>query len=159
MLQQKKEYFASLIELYGDMIYRYALLHMKNEAEAQDIYQDVFLKLFEKDPDFLNNEHARAWLLRVCINLCKNRLRYHFSHLHKTLLETYAANEDKKDWQFFSYLKSLPQNYRTVLYLFYYEEYSTKEIAELLGKKDATIRTWLSRGKQVIKDEIKKEGE
>lgn len=159
MLQQTNEQYTSLIETYGDMLYRYCLIHLKNNAQAADIYQDVCLKLFEKQPAFQDEEHAKAWLLKVCMNLCKNKIRYFIMHPHHELNEEISGSCDQKYPDILYHLKRLPQNYRICLYLYYYEEYAIKEIAELLHRKEATIKTWLARGKAELKVELVKERE
>ena len=159
MLQQKKEEYTALIETYGDMIYRYCLIHMKNSAQAADIYQDVFLKLFEKEPDFKDEEHAKAWLLKVCMNLCKNKIRYTIMHPHHELNEEISGTSDRQLPELLHHLKGLSKNYSTCIYLYYYEEYSIKEISQMLHRKEATIKTWLSRGKAELKTILLKERE
>ena len=160
MLQQTNEQYTTLIELYSDMIYRYCLLHMENSTQASDVYQDVFLKLFEKRPQFKNQEHAKAWLLRVCINLCRNKARYMIMHPTHVLNEEVIMKEHTQQLpQILHLLKKIQKKYAICLYLYYYEEYAIKEIGELLHKKESTIKTWMSRGKEELKTLILKERE
>lgn len=159
MLQQTKEGYANLIECYGDMIYRYCLIHLRNETQASDIYQDVFLKLYEKQPVFRDEEHAKAWLLKVCMNLCKNKIRYKIMHSHHELQEELHVCKETEDFGLLDQLKKLPWKYSVCLYLFYYEDYAIKEIAQMLHRKESTVKTWLSRGKEELKSMMIKERE
>lgn len=148
-----------LFQNFGDMIFRYCSLHTKNMQDAQDVYQEVFLRLYQKKPIFKDEEHAKAWLLRVSMNLCKSYHRTSFLHPFVEFDEKLHVPYKKEGEPTILYsLRKLPSKYRSVLYLYYFEGYSCKEIAELLHRPDATIRTWLSRGKLQL-EEILREDE
>ena len=162
-MQFTDELFKQLVDEYGDTVYRYAIIHLKSETDAQDAYQEVFLKLYEKRPEFENLEHAKAWILRVCINLCKNKLRYAFLHSHSELDDSINNMPDKNkgdesEIDMVYYLKLIPEKYRRVLYLYYYEEYKTMEIADICAMKESTVRSLLKRGRQKLKEILEKEG-
>lgn len=162
-MQFTDELFKIFVEQLGDTVYRYAVIHLKSEAEAQDVYQEVFLKLYEKQPEFESMEHAKAWLLRVCINMCKNKLRYSFMHSHKELDERVnniadKTSENENQVDIVHYLKQLPEKYSRIIYLYYYEEYKSAEIAEICEMKESTVRSLLKRGREKLKEILVKEG-
>jgi len=139
------------VRQYTDKLLRTALAVMRSKAEAEDIVQDVFVKLLEKRPTFESAEHEAAWLVKVTVNLCKSRLRSHWWKKTVPLLDTYPAqNEQQQD--LLQTVLSLPSKYRVVIHLFYYEGYSTKEIAELTEQKESTIRQHLTRARRMLKD-------
>ena len=141
----------NIIKKYGDSIYRLAYLKMKNKDKADDIYQNVFLKLIKQDNRIEPEEHLKAWLMRTTVNCCKD---YWKSSWHRKV--SYEEKEpDAGNGQENGYLTELvqdmPEKYRTVIHLFYYEGYSIKEIALMLGKKENTIASQLSRGRECLK--------
>lgn len=148
--------FVSLAERYKDMIYRIALNYYGSPYDADDTVQDALLKLFHCGKRFESEEHARSWLIRVTINLCKNGLR-------RAKLRQHAALEDVEIPVQFQYpeqselyqeVMSLHERYRTVLYLFYYEELSVNEIAQALDIKPSAVTTRLSRARQQLKAKL-----
>ena len=133
-----------------DKLYRAAIAIIGGKAEAEDIVQDVFLKLFEKHPNFESTEHETAWLIRVTVNLCKSRLRSHWWKKTVPLLDSYPAKTNEKQ-SLMETVLSLPAKYRIVVHLFYYEGYSTKEIAGIMGRKESTVREQLTRARRMLK--------
>ena len=141
----------NIIKKYGDSVYRLAYLKMKNKDKADDIYQNVFLKLIKQDNRIEPEEHLKAWLMRTTVNCCKD---YWKPSWHRKV--SYEEKEpDAGNGQENGYLTELvqdmPEKYRTVIHLFYYEGYSIKEIALMLGKKENTIASQLSRGRERLK--------
>ena len=135
---------------HKDKVFRTALAIMGSMADAEDVSQDAFLKLLEKQPDFESEEHEAAWLIRVTVNLCKNLLRSFWRKNTSPLLETHPAkNEEQHGLTEIVY--SLPPKFRTAIHLFYYEGYSTKEISKITGQKESTVRSHLSRARQALK--------
>ena len=141
---------------YKDKVFRTALAIMGSYADAEDVSQEVFLKLYEKQPDFESTEHEAAWLVRVTVNLCKNQLRSFWRKNTLPLLETHPA-QDEEQHGLTEIVYSLPPKYRTVIHLYYYEGYSTKEIAEITGQKESTVRSHMRRARHTLKDYL--EGE
>jgi len=133
-----------------DKMFRTAIAIMGGKAEAEDIVQDVFVKLFEKQPRFESLEHETAWLIRVTVNLCKSRLRSHWWKKTVPLLETYPAQTGEQQILMETVLSLLPK-YRTVIHLFYYVGYSTREIAEITEQKESTVREQLTRARRMLK--------
>ena len=147
-----------LLEVYGDTVYRIALQNMGNVYDAQDVSQDVFLRIMKKRPQFTSKEHEKAWILRVTINVCKDCWKYQKLRTTVELQENLAGINVKADFGLLYEVMKLPVKYRNVLYLFYYEELSVSMIAEILQKKEASILTWLHRARKQLKKRLE-EGE
>lgn len=159
MKENKIQKIDSIIDRYADMVYRLALNQMKNEPDAQDVFQEVFLRLVKSAPQFESEEHIKAWLIRVTINCSKTNLMSAWRR-HTQALENDECIAEQKEESIglLEELKKLPKKYRTVLYLFYYEELSIKEIAETTNQKEATIKSQLSRGRKLLKGELDRMG-
>lgn len=143
-----------VIEQYSDMVYRIAFARTGTKENAEDIYQDVFLKYNQKSPEFESPSHEKAWLIRVTINLTKN---FNNSSWNKRVvdLDENIIFETPEETGVYDVVCKLPQNYRTVIYLMYYEGYKINEIAKLMKKKEGTIKTWAFRARQFLKNELK----
>jgi len=149
-----------LIEKYSAAVYRMAYSMVKNTQDAEDIHQEVFLKYLAKRPEFESEEHAKAWFLRVTINLAKNLWKTAWRQRVVSLGEVDREEEtetQQEEDQLIEIVKRLPQKYRTVVHLFYYEEYSLEEIADLLKAKPSTVRTRLTRARQKLKEMLKED--
>ena len=146
----KEQYMNYIIDKYSNMVYRLAIARTKNKEDAEDIFQEVFLKLSKKLPNFENETHEKAWLIRVTINLTNNL--FQSAHFKKTVpLEEDLKFEDKEMSNVYFQVLSLPTKYRTIIHLFYYEGFSTKEIANILHTNESTIKTRLSRARERLK--------
>ena len=145
----------SALERYADTIRRVCLLHLKNEADCEDIFQTIFLKYMLHDPPFESEAHERAWLLRVTINACKD-LRKSFFRSRTVSLDTLlplpAMPDEQKE--VLQAVCALPVNYKNAVYLHYYEGYTAPEIGKLLGKNVNTIYTWLTRAREILRKEL-----
>lgn len=142
-----------IIEKYADMVYRIAITRCGTVENAEDVFQDVFMKFSEKNPRFENSEHEKAWFIRVTINLTKNLKQSSWNKKVVTLDESIVF-EKKEENDIFSIVCELPQNYRTVIYLLYYEGYKVKEISDLMKTSEGTIKTWLFRAREILKEKI-----
>lgn len=138
-----------IVERNGDRLFRAAIAVLKSRAEAEDIVQDVFVKYFEKKPQFESGEHETAWLLRVTINMCRSRLRSGWWRLTEPLTEDYPV-QDERQGEVVEAVLGLPAKYRVVIHLHYYEGYSTREIAEITGRKESTVRQQLTRARRLL---------
>ena len=141
---------------YKQMVYRIALNYLANPYDADDIVQDTFLKFYLYKSPFQSDEHIRNWLIRVTINLCKNELRKPFRKSNIPLDELSASIpfEHEEQSKLFESVMSLPEKHRVVLYLFYYEGLSVKEIAEMLKLNESAVTSRLSRGRKQLKLEL-----
>lgn len=146
-----------ILDIYGSSILRFAYSYLHNMSDAEEVLQDTLVQFLKTAPAFASDKHEKAWLLRVAGNLSKNRLAYNKVRAADELNEELAA-ENREDLSFvWEAVKSLPDDLRETIHLFYYEGYSTKEIATILQKNEATVRTHLRRGRARLK-EILKEG-
>ncbi|MCI9074162.1 MAG: sigma-70 family RNA polymerase sigma factor, partial [Lachnospiraceae bacterium] len=135
---------------------RICLVHLKNMHDTEDVFQNVFLKYMLYKDSFENEEHEKAWLVRVTVNACTDWLRSlsrrRWIPLESLLEEGNAP--DNASREVMEAVLQLPEKYRRVIYLFYYEGYSAVEIAGILGKKENTIYTWLSRARGILREKL-----
>ena len=151
---QNEMYIKEKIEQYSDMVYRIALTRTDTIENAEDIFQEVFTKFSEKLPNFKDAEHEKAWFIRVTINMSKNMKNTAWNRKVVTLDENIKF-ENQEENDIFSIVCELPENYKTVIYLFYYEGSKVKEISSILKKREGTIKTWLLRARNILKEKIK----
>lgn len=147
----------TVIETNQKSLYAAAFNVCKNAEDAEDILQETFLAYHLSAKQFQTEEHLRAWLLRVAINKAKDVTRS-FWRRNRQTLEDYTEglvfpNEESKE--LFGAVMNLPEKYRTVIHLYYYEDYSTREIAGILRLSEANVRVRLSRGRTLLKGELK----
>ena len=131
------------------MLLRIAMTRLSSPADAEDVVQEVFLKLLTTRPHFRDLEHEKAWLIVTARNVCKNELAR--ARRREVPLEEAPAHYVPELSDTLLALRSLPEKYRLPLYLYYYEGYSTAETAEMLGKPAATVRSDLRRGRERMK--------
>ncbi len=136
---------------YSDTVTSVCVMRLQNMADAEDCYQNVFVKLYYNSPEFESEEHLKSWLIRVSINECTSYMRkirklIPFQTLHN---EKISFDNDSMDMSWA--LMKTPPKYREVLYLYYCEEYRVKEIAEILDKKENTVKSLLKRGREILK--------
>lgn len=144
------------IEKYSNTIRRLCMVHLKNHADTEDIFQTVFLKYVLSSVSFENDEHEKAWFIRVTINACKDLLKNFFRSRTIPLDEVIEQPaEMPPDYQdVLEAVFSLPQKYRDVVYLHYYEDYTAPQISRILGKNVNTIYTLLTRSKQLLREKL-----
>jgi RNA polymerase sigma factor (sigma-70 family) len=147
----KKEYITSLVDQYSDMVLRLALTYLGNLADAQDVCQEVYIKLFKHQRPFSDAEHEKAWIIRVTINTCKDVIRSPWRKWFSPIEEALLPIKDTQSREVVAFVLTLPRKYRMVIHLYYYEGYKTAEIAEILSRKEGTIRTQLKRAKELLK--------
>lgn len=141
---------------YSDMIKRICLYHLKNVADTEDVFQTVFLKYLLYEGNFEGPEHEKAWFIRVTLNACKDYLKSFFRHSALPLeeLAEEAASIPPEQTEVLDAVLALPPKYKDVIYLHYYEGYSAGEISRILGKKENTVYSLLSRGRTMLKDAL-----
>ena len=158
-MQVKELSVEEVLSKYSEMVYRLAYARTKNKQDAEDITQDVFLKYIRSATDFRDEEHRKAWLLKVTTNTSKSVLTSawarHYAHMEELPEE---SSEIKDDSGVYDVVQNLPEKYRVVIQLYYYEELSIKEIAKVLTKKESTIKSLLRRGRDQLKNMLE-EGE
>lgn len=144
------------IDKYSDLLIRVSFTYMRNISDAEDVAQEVFLRLIEKRPIFLSDEHEKAWLIRVAINLSKNRLKT--AWFRKTLpLDEISYNFSPKENTVMKAVLELPSKFRGVILLFYFVGYSISEIAGILEHKESTIGSQLHRARKLLKSKLKED--
>lgn len=148
------------VDEYADMIKRVCFYHLKNQADTEDVFQNVFLKYMLHDEPFSSREHEKSWLLRVAINACKDYLKSFFrrSVISLDALGEMEAEEKESHREVLEAVLSLPAKYKDAIYLHYYEGYSAAEIGEIIGKKENTVYSLLSRGRGILKEKLGGEG-
>ena len=150
-----------VVQTYSDMDYRLAIAMVHVPADAEDIFQEVFLRYIRKRPAFASAEHGKAWFIRVTVNCAKTfltspwRKRIQMEASPEPLL-CFAKEEEG---ELYAALLQLPPKYRAPLHLYYYEGYSTEEISRMLHIKPSTVRMQLSRGRAYLKEKLKGEWE
>ena len=143
--------FEAVVRKYADSVLSACIMRLKNEADADDCFQNTFLKLYTDPPEFREEEHIKAWLLRVAINECKNFIRDNRKTVPLDSVPP-VVQPNSDDFRDISWaLMRLEPEYREVLYLYYVEQYKVKEIAGILDKNPNTVKTMLSRGRKKLK--------
>ena len=137
-----------IMEQYGPSVYSFALSRLKNEADASDVYQYTFLKLFEKKPTFESRAQLKSWLMKTAYHAILDTIKKRSRECELT--DTYPT-QDKTD-DFLYIIDSLPQKYRDVVYLFYAEQMKISEIAQVLGITQSGVKSRLLRAKQMLKE-------
>lgn len=144
------------IEQYADTVRRLCMVHLKNHADTEDIFQTVFLKYALSPVAFESQEHEKAWLIRVTINACKDLLKSFFRSrtvsLDKLLDQPAEVPPDYRE--VLEAVLALPLKYRDVVYLHYYENYTAPEISRIMGKNVNTVYTLLTRAKQLLREKL-----
>jgi RNA polymerase sigma-70 factor, ECF subfamily len=144
----------SILNKYADMVYKLALARTKNKSDAEDIFQEVFLRLIDKKPLFENEDHQKAWLIKVTVNCSSKLLTSAWFRRTVPMLEELKFETKEKSEVFYAVLE-LPLKYRTMIHLYYYEDLSIAKISEVLSIKESTIKSQLSRGRQMLKTKLK----
>ena len=140
---------ASAVEQYGHMVYRLAYAQLRSRHDADDVFQEVFLRYHRAAPPFESEEHRKAWFLRVTAN-CSNSLAASPWRKRRVTLEDVYAYDQPEESGLDAALAQLPSKYRAVIHLYYYEGYNTEETARILGLKPSTVRAQLTRARQTM---------
>ncbi len=143
-----------IVEKYFDMIYRLAVSQTKSTDGADDVVQEVFLRYLKSDKVFESDDHIKAWLIRVAINCSRNIFSNSWTKKTVPLSEDLVFNTKEKSDVYYAAME-LPQKYRTVIHLFYYEDLSVAQISKYLKIKESTIKSQLSRARDMLRDKLK----
>ena len=150
---------AQLVEMYASMIYRIAYTRMQNVADAEDITQEVLLKYLKAGKTFRDEEHRKMWLIRVTVNTIKSSLTSAWRRHTVALDDVTEPSYQQPDLPVLKEkVEKLPERYRLPMYLYYYEELSVKEIAHVTKSTEGTVKSLLSRGRKMLRDELKEDG-
>lgn len=146
-----------LIKKYKNNIYAVAFNICKNKYDAEDVVQDTFIQYLSHKKDFESEQHIRAWIIRVAINKAKNKNNLFFRR-NSLPLEDYIETltfESDESHELFEAVMKLPEKYRIVIHLFYYEDYSVQEIADILKITQSNVKVRLSRGRLSLRKTLK----
>ncbi len=152
-----KPHIDTVMEQYKNNLYTVAFNICKNAQDAEDVVQDTFIQYWRQTKDFESEQHLRAWLFRVAINTSKNKVNAFFRRT-TVPLEDYMESlsfETKESSEIFEAVMNLPTKYRIVIHLFYYEDYSVNEIADILKLTPGNVKTRLSRGRMSLRETLK----
>lgn len=152
-----EEYITRVVEQYSPMLLRLALTRVNCTADAEDVVQEVFIKLLTSRPRFRDGDHERAWLIRTTINRAIDLRRAAASDVLPLEDAEETAAEAPEAPELLSAVQALPEKYSTIIHLYYYEGYNIWEIAKLLGLPAPTVGTRLSRGRVKLKELLKEE--
>lgn len=151
------EELTEIYDRHADTVYRVCFMYMKNRPDTEDMVQNTFIRLMKDKTVFQGIEHEKAWLIRTAINLCKDHLKHWWSKTEGlSYVEEAAAEQYESDPDM---VMALPPKYRTAIYLYYYEGYSTAEIAKMLKKNVSTVRGYLHTGRKLLKMEMESDTE
>lgn len=147
---------SAALDRYSDTVRRLCMVHLKNMADTEDIFQTVFLKYALSSAEFESREHEKAWFIRVTINACRDLLRSFFRSRTVSLdeLTEQAAPLEEDNREVLEAVLSLPLKYKEAVYLHYYEDYTAPEIAKILGKNVNTVYTLLNRARGMLKEKL-----
>ena len=147
----------SIVHTYGNTLYRLCLVMLGNEADAEDALQETLIRYLQKAPQFQTSEHRKAWLLTVATNQCKDMLRFRKRHpqIEPEFLQTLST--ESTDTGILDALMTLPEKFRLVLALYYVEEYSTEEIARIIGRTPSAVKMRLQKGRKLLEATYRKE--
>ncbi len=157
-LLRTNEEFIQIYNRNFDMVYHLCLMYLKSDADALDATQNTFLKLYEKQPIFTDLNHEKAWLILTSKRVCFNNLKHWWNKVSDILKISEPSYTTQKD-QTLECLMNLPLKYKNVLYLHYYAGYKTSEIAIILKMNESTVRSDLLRGRKLLGEMIKEEGD
>ena len=147
---------ADAVRRYGPMVYRMAYAQTRSRQDADDIFQEVFLRYHRSAPAFASEAHQKAWLLRVTANCSKSLVLSPWRRRAAPLEDVYAYT-DPEESAVDAALARIPAKYLSVIHLFYYEGYDTEEIGRILGRRPSTVRSQLTRARQKLKELLKEE--
>lgn len=143
-----------VLETYADTVWRLCLVYMRNKADAEDAFQNVFMKLNRQWPKFNSEDHIKAWLIRVTTNECKNQLKSFWRKHVITIEEVIFPIENDNNKEVVKVVMQLPTKYRDILYLHYFEGYKVNELVTILESNESTIKTRLKRARELLKKEL-----
>jgi len=143
--------YIRIVDLYADSVFKLAMVKTKNKQDAEDVFQDTFIKLYRCDKIFESDEHIKRWLMKVTVNTSLDLLKLFWNRKTEELDEGLPF-QDQTYHEVWNEIKKLPERYRVPIHLFYFEGYSTEEIADMLHDKPSTVRSKLHRAKDILSE-------
>ena len=150
--------FTEALLKHGDMVRRICFIYLRNLADVEDAFQDVFIKLMQVEADFQNEEHLKAWLCRVTINKCKDICKSFWRKNVGPIDDVSQTFEVEEESELMQAIVTLPEKYKEIIYLFYYEDYTVVQMAKMLNQKENTIYSNLHRARQLLKKKLEGSG-
>lgn len=152
MTESEKQYFSDMYDKHSKSVYGVCLMYLKNKDDAEEAVSESYVRLMENIPDFESEAHAKAYLMRAAVNICKNQLKsgWRRNTVHDEDVLMYMAAPEERS--IMNEVLSLPSRYRVIIYMHYYVGYSTKEIAEIMNISQSAVLSRLSRGRGKLKD-------
>lgn len=147
----------TILEIYGDMLYRLCLIMLKNESDAEDAVQETIIRYYQKAPIFDSREHEKAWLIRVATNKSRDLLRYRARH--QTIPDETGEGMPQEviSSGILEALTAVPEKYRLVLSLYYIEEYRIEDIAKIINRTSSAVKMRLQKGRKLLEEIYRKE--
>lgn len=145
---------AAALQKYSDMVYRICFIYLGRRPEVDDVFQEVFLKLLQKSISFTDEDHEKAWLIRVTINQCKDVTRGFWWKRIDLVENVELPLQDTGEREILLVVLSLPQKYKDVVYLYYYQEYTVPQMAQLLRRSENTIYSQLHRARELMRQKL-----
>ncbi len=146
--------FEQVMEKYSELIYRVAYANVRIKADADDVFQEVWSRYYQKNKTFESEEHRRNWLINVTLKCCKKI--YSSARYKRTVLtddlSLLQSQLPHKDFEIYNAVTNLPEKYRTPIYLYYYEGFSVNEISQMTNTNASTVRSHMKRGREKLKD-------
>ena len=152
-----KKNVEKIVRKYADLVYRVALTMLKNKDDAEDVFQDVFMKICTENMSFMSEEHEKAWLIRVTKNKCLDFLKRSCNKNKEELDENLVKEESNNNQHVVDEVMKLPEKYRIIIYLFYFEGYKINEMAQILDINESTIKSQLVKARELLKESLKEE--
>lgn len=140
----------TILNRYGDMLYRLCIVMLKNESDAEDVIQETIIKFYQKAPTFENCEHEKAWLIRVATNKCRDLLRFRGRNLPMEEAHLPMVADESPNSGILEALADLPEKYRLVLTLYYIEEYRIEDVAKIIRRTASAVKMRLHKGRKLL---------
>ncbi len=149
-----KEWILERYEMYKTMLFRIAFSYLGNKHDCEDILQEAFIKLCYHSPDFSNDEDEKRWMIRITINLCKNHLKSFWNRKKTDIDELREYASEQENQEVLLEILRLPEKYKTVIHLHYFEGYKIAEISNILTLSESAVKMRLKRGRELLKIEL-----
>lgn len=146
--------FSEKYSLYTNMLFRICMLHLGNREDTEEAMQEAYMRLLYKSPRFTDEEHEKAWLIRVTTNLCRDMLRSVWRKRVIKMEHIESCYDNPSDLHIMEEILKLPSKYKTVIYLHYFENYTVKDISGILKLTESAVKMRLKRGREILKMEL-----
>lgn len=146
-----------IMDIYADRLFRLCLVTLGNASDAEDAVQETMIKYMQNAPAFEDAEHEKAWLITVAANKCRDILRFRKRHPLADMTDTGQFTQGVPDSGIMDALMALPERFRTVLFLYYVEEYTTDDIARAIGRTSSAVKMRLQKGRRLLRELYRKE--